>query len=92
MPVADREQAHYFGGVLSGQRAELDQRLDGLYLEVTRLDGMGDAAGVRHKRQLIRSIESEVRTIDRMQTALRLRLEADEPLSGTDVGAGVADT
>ncbi|MBV8349194.1 MAG: hypothetical protein JOZ49_17220 [Mycolicibacterium sp.] len=91
MPVADREQAHYFDGVLSGQRAERDRRLDGLYLEVTRLDGIGDAAGVRHKRRLIRSIENEVRTIDRMQKALRLRLEA-EPLSGTDVGAGVADT
>lgn len=74
MPIADREQAHYFNELLGRQRAELNERLDALRAQVMQLDRAGDTTAVRHKQRVIKALESEVRVIDRMRNALSLRL------------------
>ncbi len=74
MPAADLQQAHYFHELLAHKRAELDEQLDDIQVELFRLDRMGDVRGVRSKRRIIKALESEARSIDRMRKALSLRL------------------
>jgi hypothetical protein len=78
MLAADREQAYRFDEMLGQQRAELGERLDELHEQATKLDSIGDQAGVRRTRRIIRPLETEVRTIDRMLRALRIRLGPDD--------------
>ena len=78
LPPAELQQAHYFDALLGRQRAELDELLDHLHAELSHLDRIGDVSESRTKRRLIKALEAEVRSIDRMRKALRLRL-ADQP-------------
>jgi hypothetical protein len=76
MSGADRQQARYFDELLGCHRAELDQRIDGLSAQVSKMDRIGDDARVsRRTQRTIRALERDVRGIDRMRDALRLRLE-----------------
>ena len=43
MFIADRDQAGYFHELLGRKRAELDERIDKLHVELTRLDPVDDA-------------------------------------------------
>lgn len=78
MLAADREQAYRFDEMLGQQRAELGERLDELHEQATKLDSIGDHAGIRRTRRIIRALETEVRTIDQMLRALRIRLGPDD--------------
>lgn len=75
--AADREQARYFGAVLSARRAELEERVDALHSQLMKLAGMGDHVGLRSKRRIIRGLEDEVHCVDRMLKALRNRFGPD---------------
>jgi hypothetical protein len=76
MSAADRQQARYFDELLGCHRAKLDQRIDGLSAQVSKMDRTGSDARVsRRTQRTIRALERDVRRIDRMRDALRLRLE-----------------
>jgi hypothetical protein len=79
LPTADLQQGHYFHELLSHERAELDERIQELHAELARLDRVGDVAGVRSNRRIIKALESEGRLIDRMRNALRARLTERVP-------------
>jgi hypothetical protein len=48
MSAADRQQARYFDELLGCHRAKLDQRIDGLSVQVSKMDRIGDDARLRH--------------------------------------------
>jgi hypothetical protein len=76
MSAADRQQARYFDELLGCHRAKLDERIDGLSAQVSNMDRIGgDARVSRPTQRTIRALERDVRRIDRMRDALRLRLE-----------------
>ena len=76
MSAADRQQARYFDELLGCHRAKLDQRIDGLSVQVSKMDRIGDDARLsRRTQRTIRALERDVRRIDRMRDALGLRLE-----------------
>jgi hypothetical protein len=75
MSTADRQQAHYFDELLGSLRFELGERIEGLCAQVLRRNHMGDHAGVSRARRTIRALEEDVRAVDRMRDALRLRLD-----------------
>jgi hypothetical protein len=78
--TADRDQAGYFFHELLGRkRADLDARIDQLHIELTTLDPVHDGHAVRSKRRIIRALESEAYSIDRMLKALRNRLSEQLP-------------
>jgi hypothetical protein len=54
-----------------------EQRLEGQRLALARHEHIGDMPGVRRKRRIIKALESEARSIDRMSNALRRRLSQD---------------
>jgi len=74
MLTADRDQADYFHELLGRKRAELDERIDKLHVQLARLDRVHDERAVRSRRRIIKALESEARSIDRMRNALGLRL------------------
>lgn len=74
---ADAEQAEYFHRLLDGQRADLCERLEGQRLALARYEHIGDISGVRRKRRIIKALESEAGSIDRMRNVLRHRLSQD---------------
>lgn len=76
MSAADRQQARYFDELLGCHRAELHQRIDGLSAQVSRVDRRCDDARLdRRTQRIIRELERDVRRIDGMRDALRLRFE-----------------
>ena len=79
MFIADRDQAGYFHELLGRKRAELDERIDELHVELTRLDRVHDGRAVHSKRRIIRALESEAHSIDRMLKALRNRMSERPP-------------
>ena len=74
MLTADRDQARYFHELLGRKRADLDERIDQLHVELTRLDPVRDVRAIRSKRRISTALESERYSIDRMLKALRNRL------------------
>jgi hypothetical protein len=78
MSTADREQAHYFDELLAGLQAEVDQRIEDLYAKGFKLERTGGEAALGHTRRTIRALEKDVRTMQRMREALRLRLVSAE--------------
>lgn len=78
MSAADREQAHYFQELLAGFQAELTQRIEDLYAKALKPERTGDDAALGHTRRTIRALEKDVRTMQRMREALRLRLVSVE--------------
>jgi hypothetical protein len=76
MSAADRQQARYFDELLGCHRAELEQRIDGLSAQVSMMDRIGDDPRVsRRTQRTIRALKRDVRRIDGLRDALRLRLE-----------------
>jgi hypothetical protein len=76
MSAADRQQARYFDELLGCHRAELERRIDGLSAQVSMMDRIGDDARVsRRTQRTIRALKRDVRRIDGLRDALRLRLE-----------------
>ncbi len=74
MAAADLQQARYLHWLLGRIRAELNEHLEDVLTELVRLERIGDEHRVRSKRHIIKALESEARSIDRMRTALQLRL------------------
>ena len=72
---ADMEQAAYFHDLLSQQRAEICEELDEHLAALTNYEHGSDVSGVRYKRRIIKALETEIRTIDRMLRALSIRLD-----------------
>jgi hypothetical protein len=56
MITADRDQAGYFHGLLARKREELDERIEQLWVEVTRLDRVHHQRAVDSKRRIIRAL------------------------------------
>jgi hypothetical protein len=75
MSTADRQQAHYFGELLGEIRAELIERIAGLNGEMSMLEQLGDVEGFTRLRRNVRALEKELRGMDQMLEALRLRLK-----------------
>ena len=76
MAAADDEQGRYFHELLTVERAELEERLERLHTQAMKLTAMGEERKARNKRKIIRALEGEAHTIDRMLKALRNRLGA----------------
>jgi hypothetical protein len=79
MLTADHDQAHYFDELLGRKRAELDERIDKLWVELARLDRIRHERAVDSKRRIIRALESEAHSIDRMRKVLRNRMSERPP-------------
>jgi hypothetical protein len=74
MGSADLQQAEYFYTLLIQQRSELCEGLDRHRAALARFERIGDPSGVRRKQRTIMALESELRTIDRLNKALRVRI------------------
>jgi hypothetical protein len=70
---ADEKQAEYFLRLLDGQLTELCARLDDQRRALVRYEHIGDMSGVRRKRRIIKALDSDARTVERMGNALRSR-------------------
>jgi hypothetical protein len=71
---ADGMQAEYFWRMLDGRKAEVCELLETQLDALARYQRAGDLAGVRRHKRIVKNLESEVRTVDRMLLALRVRL------------------
>lgn len=71
---ADEKQAEYFLRLLDDRRAALCALLDVQLRDSARYEHIGGMSGVRRKRRIIKALDSEARSIDRMRNALRFRL------------------
>ena len=71
---ADLRQAEYFLQLLDSHKAEVCELLEA---ELDALEGVQRTGcclvGVRHHRQRIKAFEAEIRMVDRMLLALRVR-------------------
>ena len=81
MLTAERDQATCFQELLGRKREELDLRMNNLWVEVTRLDRVHHQRAIQSKRRIVRALEQEVHSIDRMLNTLRNRL-LEQPLDG----------
>jgi hypothetical protein len=72
---ADMQQAAYFHDLLSQHRAEICENLDEHRAALAHDERRGDVSGARHKRRIIKALETEIRTIDRMLRALVVHLD-----------------
>ena len=69
----DLRQAEYFWRLLDSRKAEVCELLEA---ELDALEGVqrtGCLVGVRHHRQRVKAFEAEIRGVDRMLLALRVR-------------------
>lgn len=73
---ADMHQAEYFHTLLDSEMIELRARLDQHLATMARYEHVGDVAGARRVRHMVRSLEGELRNVDRMVQALRVRMAA----------------
>ena len=71
---ADLAQAEYFWRLLDARKAEVCERLEAQLDALARFQRAGDLGGVRRHRRIVKTLESEVATMDRMLVALRVRL------------------
>ena len=67
---ADIQQAEYFLALLGRERAEVSERLAQHRNELALYEHIGDLAGVRRKKRLVRALEKDVAAIDQMVRAL----------------------
>ena len=70
----DVQQAEYFLRLLDLRKSEACELLETHLDSLARLQRAGDLTGVRRRRQIVKAFESELRTLDRMLVALRIRL------------------
>ena len=71
---ADTKQAVYFKQLLDRRKSEVCELLETELDELARVQRMGCAVGVRRHRRMVNALEAELRTIDRLVLALRVRL------------------
>jgi hypothetical protein len=69
---ADMRQAEYFWRLLDARKAEVCELLEA-QLEAQQ-GSQCDRAGARRRQRLVRALESELRSLDRMLVALRVGL------------------
>ena len=74
MRNADAEQAEYFWRLLDGRKFELSQHLEAELDELAECQRTGSLTGVRRHKRLVKALQAELRTVDRLMVALRLRL------------------
>lgn len=67
---ADRRQAEYFRRLLDDQRAQISFELSGHAASLARYQQVGDLAGVRRLRRIVRAKETEIMTLDGLISAL----------------------
>jgi hypothetical protein len=72
--AAATAQAEYFLGLLEGRKREVCELLESQLDDLTRLQRKGCLVAIRRKRRIVKELEAEVRTVDRMLVALRVRL------------------
>jgi hypothetical protein len=72
--TADTEQAEYFRQLLDGRKCEVCELLEAELDALARAQHTGCLAGVRRHRRLVKALEADLRTVDRMLVALRVRL------------------
>lgn len=70
----DTEQAEYFLRLLDGRKFELSQVLEAELDELTACQRAGSLTGVRRHKRVVKALQAELRTVDRLMVALRLRL------------------
>jgi hypothetical protein len=70
----DLRQAEYFRQMLDGRKAEICEQLEAELDALARFQSAGDAARAGRHRRLVKALESELRTVDRMLLAVRVRL------------------
>jgi hypothetical protein len=71
---ADLDQAEYFLRLLDRQKVEVCEALEAELDALARFQRAGDLAGVRRKRRIVKALEAELRTVDQLLIALRVRL------------------
>jgi hypothetical protein len=71
---AEAAQAEYFLAMLNHHRVAVCQRLEAHLDALARSQGTGDECARRRRRRVTEALESELRMIDRMRLALRVRL------------------
>jgi hypothetical protein len=71
---ADLYQAEYFWRLLDGRKVEVCEALEAELDALARFQRAGDLTGVRSKRRIVRVLEAELRTLDQLLVALRIRL------------------
>jgi hypothetical protein len=71
---ADVCQAEYFWRLLDQRKVEVCEALEAELDALARFQRAGDLAGVRCKRRIVRALEAELRTLDQLLVALRIRL------------------
>lgn len=67
---ADIQQAEYFLSVLIQERTEVSERLAHHRTELAMYEHVGDLAGVRRKKRVIRPLERDLFAIEQMVRAL----------------------
>ena len=71
---ADAQQAEYFWRLLDSRKAEVCELLEAELDALENVKRTGCLVGVRRHRRAVRALEAELRTVDRMLLALRVRL------------------
>ena len=69
------QQAAYFHDLLTQERDEICENLGEQRVALGMYEHSGDVAGVRRKRRIIKALETEIGTIDRMLKALSVQLD-----------------
>jgi hypothetical protein len=72
--TADLQQAEYFLRLLSSRKAEVCELLEVQLDALERVRDAGCLDGVRRHRRSVNTLEAELRALDRMLVALRVRL------------------
>ena len=73
-PSADLQQAEYFWRILDSRKAEVCERLEAEFDALARVNRAGCLEGSRRHRRAVKTLEAELRTLDRMLVALRVEL------------------
>ena len=71
---ADLQQAEYFRWLLDRHKCEVCEALEAELDALATFQRDGDLCGVRRHQRFVKALEYELRTVDRMLLALRLRL------------------
>lgn len=72
--TADTDQAEYFRGLLDRRKCEVCERLEAELDALARVQRSGCLGGIRRHRRMVKALEAELRTVDGMLVALRVRL------------------
>ncbi|HUO40570.1 MAG TPA: hypothetical protein VMU34_23205 [Mycobacterium sp.] len=74
MGNADMEQAEYFCRLLDGMKSQVCRQLGARLDELATFQRTGDLLGVRRHQQVVKALDSERETLDRILVALWVRL------------------